>query len=202
MGLNYLHANDTDLHLYNFLLCVSGFDNLSTTELYECYGKPYEIPTQHLDGKASIPHAPPHVIYPMIWNMPANEVTDPEVIISDYRTSFIVSKTPSPTLHMPALYSPLEELFNKHITTVAGMWDMGWGETPETCEWDVADGEFKALEDMLRAIMTFEPAERPAAKQLMASEYMVKWAMTAWEADEAKEVLCCGERALNPVPDL
>nr|KMM73076.1 hypothetical protein CPAG_09365 [Coccidioides posadasii RMSCC 3488] len=95
--------------------------------------------------------------------MPANEVTDPEVIISDYRTSFIVSKTPSPTLHMPALYSPLEELFNKHITTVAGVWTL-----------EVVLYNAMALEDMLRAIMTFEPAERPAAKQLMASEYMVK----------------------------
>lgn len=34
---------------------------------------------------------------------------------------------------------------------------------------------------MLRAMMTFELADRPTAKQLMMSEYMVKWAMPAWE---------------------
>ncbi|EER23503.1 Protein kinase domain containing protein [Coccidioides posadasii C735 delta SOWgp] len=262
MGLNYLHANDVchgDLHLDNFLLHVPGFDNLSTAELYKRHGKPYEVPTRRLDGKSSTPHAPPHVIYPMIWNMPANEVMDPEIIISDYGTSFIASKTPSPTLHTPALYSPPEEFFNEHITTAADvwtlgvvlydamgerplfetfswdpddiiaemvntlgqlparwwgswtnrseffnldgswitnfqrigtpvfrrlhqrMWDMGRGETPETCEWDVAGGELKALEDMLRAMMAFEPVERPTAKQLMMSEYMVKWAMPAWQ---------------------
>lgn len=191
--------------------------------------------------------------------MPANKVMDPEIIISDYGASFVVSQTPSPTLLTPALYSPPEEFFSDKITTAADvwtlgvvlydalgerplfetfawdpddiiaemvntlgqmperwwdswknrseffnqdgswitnfqristpvfrrlhqrMWDMGRGETPETCEWDVASGEFKALEDMLRAMMTFEPADRPTAKQLMMSEYMVKWAMPAWE---------------------
>ncbi|OJD16090.1 CMGC/SRPK protein kinase [Emergomyces pasteurianus Ep9510] len=262
MGLNYLHANDVfhgDPHLKNFLLRVPCFDNSSTTELYERYGTPREMPTPRLDGKPSIPHAPSGVIYPMIWNISANEVMDPEIIISDYGTSFIVSETLSPTLHTPALYAPPEAFFNDHITPAADvwtlgvvlyevmgkrplfetfawdpddiiaemvntlgqlpdrwwnswdnrseffnsdgswvtnfkristpdfrrlhqrMWDMGRGETPETCEWDVAGGEFQALEDMLRAMMTFEPAERPTAKQLMSSEYMVKWAMPAWE---------------------
>ncbi|EDN04048.1 predicted protein [Histoplasma mississippiense (nom. inval.)] len=250
MGLNYLHENDVchgDLHLRNFLLRVPSFDNLTTTELHEHHSKPYEIPTRRLDEKPSIPHAPPHVIYPMLWNIPANKVIDPEIIISDYGASF------------EGVYSPPEEFFNDHITTAADvwtlgvvlydalgerplfetfawdpddiiaemvntlgqmperwwdswanrseffnrdgswitnfqristpvfrrlhqrMWDMGRGETQETCEWDVASGEFKALEDMLRAMMTFEPAERPTAKQLMMSEYMVKWAMPAWE---------------------
>ncbi|CDM34201.1 unnamed protein product [Penicillium roqueforti FM164] len=38
---------------------------------------------------------------------------------------------------------------------------MGRGETEQTCQWDVAGGELRALEDFLRAMMTFEPAERP-----------------------------------------
>ncbi|KAL4904765.1 kinase-like domain-containing protein [Aspergillus multicolor] len=54
------------------------------------------------------------------------------------------------------------------------MWDMGRGETPDSCEWDVAGGEPKALEDLLRAMMSFEPGERPTAEQLLASKYMVK----------------------------
>ncbi|KAK2747353.1 hypothetical protein FQN55_005102 [Onygenales sp. PD_40] len=270
MGLNYLHANDVchgDLHLNNFLLRVRGFDNLSPAELYSRHGKPYEVPTRRLDGHASIPHAPPHVIYPMIWHMPANETVDPEIIISDYGTSFIASTTPSPTLHTPALYSPPEEFFNDHITRAADvwtlgvvlyealgerplfetfawdpddiiaemvntlgrlparwwrawakrseffnadgswiagadfqrigtpvfrrlrrrMWDMGRGETAETCQWDVAGGEFEALEDLLRAMMGFEAGERPTARQLVESEYMVKWAMPAWERQRQRK---------------
>lgn len=202
----------------------------------------------------------------MVWNMPANEMANPEIIITDYGTSFVVSQTPSPTLHTPALYSPPEDFFNEPITipTAADvwtlgvilydavgerplfetfawdpddiaemvntlgqlpvrwwdswnnrseffnpdgswitnfqristpvfrrlhkrMWDMGRGETPESCEWDVAGGELKALEDMLRAMMTFEPAERPTAKQLLTSEYMVKWAMPAWQRQMKRE---------------
>ncbi|KAI1956425.1 hypothetical protein LOZ58_006354 [Ophidiomyces ophidiicola] len=44
------------------------------------------------------------------------------------------------------------------------MWDMGRGEAPEACEWDVAGGELKAVEGMPRAMMAFEPAERPTAR--------------------------------------
>jgi len=58
---------------------------------------------------------------------------------------------------------------------------MGRGETEQTCEWDVAGGELRALEDMLRAMMAFEPAERPTADQVLRSEYMVRWALPAWE---------------------
>ncbi|KAF2458135.1 kinase domain-containing protein [Lineolata rhizophorae] len=70
------------------------------------------------------------------------------------------------------------------------MWDMGRGKTTETCEWDVEGGEMQALEELLRAMLAFEPAERPTAKQLMASEYMVKWAMPAWQRQlgRAKDV--------------
>ncbi|KAK2758675.1 hypothetical protein FQN54_003365 [Arachnomyces sp. PD_36] len=295
MGLSYLHANDVchggmscqcsrsiviqsssqiDLHLHNFLLRVPNFDNLSTSDLYERHGKPFEVPTRRVDGKPSIPHAPPRVAYPMVWDMPANEMEDPELIISDYGTSFAVSQTKFPTLHTPALYSPPEVFFNEAITIptaadiwtlgvvlydVVGerplfetfawdpddiiaemvntlgqlparwwdswanrpeffnpdgswisdfrristpifrrlhkrMWDMGRGETPETCEWDVAGGEFKALEDMLRAMMTFEPAERPTVNQLLASEYMVKWAIPAWERQMERKRLRASEQ--------
>ncbi|KUM64173.1 hypothetical protein ACN42_g2923 [Penicillium freii] len=163
----------------------------------------------------------------MALSLPANEMDDPEIIISDYGTSFIVSQTPSPTLYTPALYSPPEDFFSEPITRptaadiwalgvnlyevlgerplfetfawdrddiVAGMintlgqppvrwwnswvkrskffkedgswvpefrristpvfrrlrrrlWDMGRGETEQTCEWDVAGGELRALED-------------------------------------------------------
>lgn len=259
---SYLTTRLTDLHLGNFLLRVPEFDNLSPDELYERHGKPYEVPTHRLDGKPSAPHAPLHVVYPMKQNMPSNKMTDPEILISDYGTSFTISKTTSPRLHTPALYAPPEDFFNDRIIGTAAdvwtlgvvlydamgerplfetfawdpddiiaemvntlgyeqmperwwnswkcrseffnedgswvsnfrrigtpafrrlhqrMWDMGRGETPESCQWDVAGGELRALEDMLRSMMTFEPAQRLTARQLMASEYMVKWALPAWQ---------------------
>ncbi|KAJ8126402.1 hypothetical protein O1611_g7237 [Lasiodiplodia mahajangana] len=47
------------------------------------------------------------------------------------------------------------------------MWDMGRGETHKTCQWDVERGEMRALEELLRGMMAFEPAERLTAEQLM-----------------------------------
>lgn len=64
---------------------------------------------------------------------------------------------------------------------------MGRGETPETCEWDVAGGELRALESFLRQMMVFEPAERSTARQLLASEYIQRWAMPAWESQVKKK---------------
>ncbi|TQV94331.1 hypothetical protein V2A60_002633 [Cordyceps javanica] len=70
------------------------------------------------------------------------------------------------------------------------MWDMGRGMTPETCEWDVQGGEMQALEKLLRDMLAFEPSQRPTAEQLMRSEYMVRWAIPAWEQqlERAKNV--------------
>ncbi|SMR62114.1 unnamed protein product [Zymoseptoria tritici ST99CH_1E4] len=61
------------------------------------------------------------------------------------------------------------------------LWQMGRGETRETCEWDVEGGEMRALEELLRSMLKFEPSERATAEELLASEYMVKWAMPAWQ---------------------
>lgn len=84
----------------------------------------------------------------MALSMPANEVDDPEIIILDYGTS-VVSETPSPTLHTPALYSPPEDFFNEPIIqpTAADIWTLGvslyeiLGERPlfEIFAWDRDD---------------------------------------------------------------
>lgn len=61
------------------------------------------------------------------------------------------------------------------------MWAMGRGETPEACEWDIEGGEMKALEELLAGMLTFEPRQRFSAEQVLASDYVTKWAMPAWE---------------------
>ncbi|PYH79687.1 kinase domain-containing protein [Aspergillus uvarum CBS 121591] len=232
LRLSSLHADGVchgDLHLRNCLLRIPSFDDLSTAELYERFGEPFEVPIRRVDGKPGDPYAPPHAIYPMALSMPANELNDPEIIISDYGTSFLVARTPSPTLHAPALYSPPEDLFSEPILqpTAADIWTLGvhlyevLGERPlvETFAWDRDDivaemvttlgppplrwwnswalrapnssgrmggGELRALEDLLRAMMAFEPSERPTADQLLTSAYMVKWALPAWERQKSQ----------------
>jgi len=68
------------------------------------------------------------------------------------------------------------------------MWDMGRGETPETSQWDVKRCETRALEELLRGMLKFEPAERWFIKQVLASEYMVDWAMPAWERQRQRQM--------------
>ncbi|RAH83817.1 kinase-like protein [Aspergillus japonicus CBS 114.51] len=82
LGLSYLHATG------------------------ERFGEPFAVPIRRVDGKPGDPHAPPHAIYPMALGMPANELDDPEIIISDYGTSFLVARRPSPTLHTPGPLLP------------------------------------------------------------------------------------------------
>ena len=248
-----------DLHMRNFLLRIPSLDSMTTADLYQRYGEPSEVPVRRMDKRPPEPHAPAHAIFPMRTSLAADKISDPEIVISDYGTSFIPSRTTLPKLYTPALYAPPEYFFGDPITPAADiwtlgvnlyevlgerplfetfawdrddiigemvstlgrlparwweswgkrgeffepngewasdysrigtpvfrrlrqrLWDMGRGETPETCQWDVAGGEMKDLEDFLRSMMAFEPTERPSAEQLMESDYMVKWALPAWK---------------------
>ncbi|KAH8587993.1 protein kinase [Bisporella sp. PMI_857] len=207
MGLLYLHANGIcQLHVRNFFLRIPSFDSLTTEELYNHYGKPYEARIRRVDGNAPEPHAAPHAIYPMIPSLSANEVSDPE--------------TPSPTLHTPALYAPPEGFFQEPVTPAADVWTLGvnlyevlddvigeivntlgplparwWSSRTNRGEFFEPDGEwvtdfrrkstpiFHRLRQRLwdMGLMAFEPAEWLTAEQLMESEYVTKWALPAWE---------------------
>lgn len=59
------------------------------------------------------------------------------------------------------------------------LWDMGRGETPETCDWDVE--ELRALLALFRGMLAWEPEKRWTAEDLLSPEYMVKRALPAWE---------------------
>lgn len=64
------------------------------------------------------------------------------------------------------------------------LWDMGRGETEETCQWDVQAGEMDALKKLLEGMLMYEPDDRLKAEQLLESEYMVHWAKPAWERQQ------------------
>lgn len=65
---------------------------------------------------------------------------------------------------------------------------MSRGETPEFMNNILLIVSFKAPEYIMSAILSFEPAERPGARQLLTSEYMVKWAILGvGEASEVKD---------------
>jgi hypothetical protein len=39
----------------------------------------------------------------------------------------------------------------------------------------------RALEELFRGMLAWEPKERWTVEQVLRSEYMVKWALPAWE---------------------
>lgn len=131
----------------NSLLRMPSLDHLAKEELYELYGEPLPVPIRRLDGKDPHPHAPPHAIYPMSLEMPANKIVDPEILISDYGTSFVVSEESNPSLHIPALYLPPEDFFIEPVTPGTDVWTLGvclcevLSERPifETFVWDRDD---------------------------------------------------------------
>ncbi|KAM4060494.1 kinase [Hirsutella rhossiliensis] len=104
MGLSYLHSNGVchgDLHMRNILLHDSELSTTSTTDIYKRFGEPYSVPIRRLDGGALELNAPPHAIFPMAQNMRGHEMHDPEILISEYGTSFLVKQASSPTLYTP-----------------------------------------------------------------------------------------------------
>lgn len=97
-----------------------------------------------------------------------------------FRKDFFEQDAGAWSSNMQRIYTPVFRPLHQR------MWDMGRGETPETCERDVEGGELRALEELLRAMLAYEPAERPTAQQLMESEYMTRWAMPAWRRQQAR----------------
>ncbi|KJZ74346.1 hypothetical protein HIM_06352 [Hirsutella minnesotensis 3608] len=115
MGLSYLHSEGVchgDLHIRNVLLRNSELSTISTTDLYERFGKPCSVPIRRLDGNAVEPNAPPHAVFPMVQNMRGHQLYDAEILISDYGTSFLTQQTSSPTLYTPTPYCPPPKPFS------------------------------------------------------------------------------------------
>ncbi len=67
------------------------------------------------------------------------------------------------------------------------LWEMRKGDSPASHRWDVGGGELQAFEDLLKGMIAFEPSERLTAQQLMRSEYMVEWALPAWERQQQRK---------------
>jgi serine/threonine-protein kinase SRPK3 len=123
------------------------FNELTVGDLYGQVGPPSTTPVNRKDGVPVTPYAPAQAVYPMFVNMPANDVANPEIVISDYGTSFFVSQEKTPKLHTFPHYRPPEDFFGDPITLAADVWTLGvnlyeiMGERPlfEVFGWDSDD---------------------------------------------------------------
>ncbi|EQL01125.1 hypothetical protein G6O67_003591 [Ophiocordyceps sinensis] len=130
IALAHLHANGVchgDLRMPNMLLRDDELGTTSTVGLYKRFGQPNATPVERLDGGAVEPNAPPLAVEQLYNGTPAHKLRDPEILICDYGTSFLVKQTPSPTLCTPIAYSPPEFLFGEPLVRpmAADVWTLG-----------------------------------------------------------------------------
>lgn len=57
------------------------------------------------------------------------------------------------------------------------MWDMGRGSTSDTSKFE-AD-EMNSLQNLLHAMLTYDPSQRISAADAMESDYIVRWGRPA-----------------------
>lgn len=85
----------------------------------------FKVPILRLDKAPLRPEAPLHAIIPRNLIIPGNEVTEPEIRISDFGTSFTMEEADSATLHTPGILLPPEAFFNEKVTSAADIWTLG-----------------------------------------------------------------------------
>ncbi|KAL4803353.1 kinase-like domain-containing protein [Aspergillus unguis] len=259
----YIHSQGFvhgDIHRGNILLHPrSGFDRLSTKELYQLYGEPELIPVTRYDGQPIPPNVPSHGVVPVWLGERSENITlaEASIILSDFGTAFspalkstFKSHTPLSIRPPEATFQPTTPLtFSSDIWTLAcTIWDMvsqrplfenfltneddmtcqqigtlgplpaewwekwaggrdhfthdGKPKNPDTFHYmplehifqqDVQKARIEAkmppLElkerdaflDMIRRMLSFKPEDRPSAKEVLESEWMVQWAIPEYE---------------------
>ncbi|PYH37021.1 kinase-like protein [Aspergillus neoniger CBS 115656] len=128
MGLAYMHSlgvGHGDLHARNILLLQPvDFEALSIEDIYEQFGKPFEVPITRIDKAPIQSCAPAHAIIPMNLIVPSDQVVNCRVKITDFGSSFFFGKEPL-ELHTPTALLPPEAFFQDPITPAADIWTLG-----------------------------------------------------------------------------
>ncbi|RAK94172.1 kinase-like protein [Aspergillus costaricaensis CBS 115574] len=157
LGVDYMHSRGVghgDLHTRNILFQPTDFDTLSTTDIYNRFGPPFQIPISRIDNHhhSIHPHAPTHAIIPMTMTqqLPTSNIN---IKISDFGTSYLFTNPPSPeALHTPTILLPPEAIFHDPITSAADIWTLGctlydilgdrplfepWSDSPDDVIWEM-----------------------------------------------------------------
>jgi serine/threonine protein kinase len=127
-------------------------DDMTTDEIYERFGQPFEIPVVRNDK------GPPRIgsaIIPMNLIVPRDELVDCKIKIIDFGTSFFVDDPPA-KLYTPTSLLPPEAFFHEAIGPCADIWTLGCtlfdilGERPIFERW--ADDPDDVIAEMVSAL--------------------------------------------------
>ncbi|RAL03835.1 kinase-like protein [Aspergillus ibericus CBS 121593] len=193
-----------DLHLGNILLRMPPkLDQLSIEEMYGEHGAPGLEPVVPLNGKALPSGVPSHGIFP-IWLGEASDklsLAESRILLTDFGEAFSPSEEKKYISHTP-LRSLFEgflatedyitreqarhETFHENgipkdrelLLTWTDRFEDSVQEPRQKRGMPVFDSrESEAIFSLLQSMLSFRPEDRPTAKQVLRSEWMVKWAL-------------------------
>ncbi|KAL8964916.1 MAG: hypothetical protein Q9183_004142 [Haloplaca sp. 2 TL-2023] len=113
LGVHFLHKAGVvhgDLHNANFMLQIPNIDKLSVDELYRKFSAPHKEPVQRLDGKPLGSSAPAYTVLPIHAWVRAENVTESDIIITDFGEAYVANSEPREDLNTPLALQPPEAL--------------------------------------------------------------------------------------------
>lgn len=101
---------------------MPNFNSWTVDEIYKKFGEPVQVPNRRLDNGSLGPEVPSYSIFPADMVVPADQVQDGRIRISDFGEAFLTN--PPKTLHTPTLLLPPETLFLENLGPPADIWTL------------------------------------------------------------------------------
>lgn len=112
----------SDLHSNNILFQIPNFNSWTVDEVYKKFGEPVQVLNRRLDNGTLGPEVPSYSIFPADMVVPADQVKDNKIKISDFGEAFLTN--PPKSLHTPMLLLPPETLFLEKFGPPADIWTL------------------------------------------------------------------------------
>ncbi|KAL9576977.1 MAG: hypothetical protein Q9212_006673 [Teloschistes hypoglaucus] len=113
LGVHFLHSNGIvhgDLHKANIMLKIPNVDDFTVDQLYERFGSPPKWPVVRRDGESLDGTVPSYAVPHMITSKACEDVTESEVIITDFGEAYVLGTKSRETLNTPGHLCPPEML--------------------------------------------------------------------------------------------
>ncbi|KAI1129347.1 kinase-like domain-containing protein [Nemania abortiva] len=201
----------SDLHEGNILLDFpKSIDSLPADELYEKYGHPELEKIERLDGQPLDVGVPTHGVIPIWLGSACEEVglDDARILLTDFGESFLPSTTARYHSHTPLILQHVDALgrlpdswwaswparheyfkegslervdgvVRRHLE--ARVEDSIYAPRRKHGMADAQEAEKVALIALLRSMLAFRLEDRPTARQVAESDWMIKWALPELE---------------------